>query len=241
MLSWKHIKLPALAAAVLSLAAASPCAAGTIAGPSSVRGNNPTYQGRGRIEMHNQSGLSNSYTPGVTDYRDFVSETTHASGADITAVGYQAYFRSTVNFDYTFDSLYDITSMALWNGGEATVNSSSFSGVTDGTTSLIAGVDRFDIYTSEDGSYNDATLIASYDNVELGRWGDPAYADVFDFNTTTQYIRFSGSTGNVNRNVSIREIIFEGSVAVSAVPEPNTFALFGVAVAGLAFVRRKKA
>lgn len=132
------------------------------------------------------------------------------------------------------------------NGGNGSTTSDLFVrlGGTDGTflagSNLVAGT-RYELlgYLSKSGNssgnYNTLSLwvnptaneIASLRGADITIKGDSGLSSI----TSAGY-----RTVNIDNGVSLNV----GDISVNAVPEPGSLALFGLAAAGLGFVRRRK-
>lgn len=204
---------------VMTLAAATAHATPILA-PVAVTASVPDYSSGFAIgNLINQSGLSASYTSGVTDFASFVASaklTASPSSSGGWASTTNNQFPVSINFD--LGGLKSVSRLALWND----------------TDSQALG--SFQVFSSADATYANLTSLGAFVGAtqQIG-----SLAQVFNFtDATTRYIRISGSpVVNVNGLLNIGEIAFEGSTAV---PEPTSIALLGLGLAGFAVTRRRK-
>ena len=172
----------------------------------------PTY-------LVNQSGLSATYTSGVTDFSSFVASTTA-----LTAVGYSfAASQTSGNIDFDLGSILSVDELALW-GREYNSNQN---------------VDAFKLYASSDSSFTSPTLIGSFVNNPTGNNDtvSAVKADVFSFGSvTTRYIRLEIDSNYGGGFTTLDEVAFEET----SVPEPATYGMLLVGGLLLAAGRRRK-
>ena len=121
--------------------------------------------------------------------------------------------------DYNLGALYTINRVALWNQ-DAGANQ---------------GIDSFDILTSNNSLFLGAVNVGAFNASDASR-----LVQTFSLASSTgQYVRLQ-----INSNhggaccVTLGEIAMDVRSAV--VPEPATFALLGIGLAGLGFARRKR-
>ena len=211
----------------IALSALTICAqsnAATIIGATSATINNDAL-GFGNIaDTYNQSGLSNSYTSGVTNFTSYISgDPTHTVGFQgsewFSAIG------SSASVTYDLGSVIGIRSLALWNEESS-------------------GIGMLSLFQSSDGvSFSSIGSFSPTDNPFDVSYG----AQVFDFSpTAARYVRFdmSGCPQEPSGfgSCAIGEVAFQ-SAQVASVPETATWGmmLFGFAAVGSAMRRRKRA
>lgn len=214
-----------LAAAILSggvLAGTAHAAAIISATGATINSGGPGF---GSItDTINQSGLSATYTSGVTDFATYLaSNPLHTS----TFGGFEWFSNqgsTSASVTYDLGSVKVIDALALWNEESS-------------------GIGLLDLLTSTDG-VNFSPLVSGLvptDHATL----DSYPADVFAFGSVSaQYVRFDMSRcpqPNIGSFAAcaIGEVAFrEGNLAV---PTPGGLALLGLGLAALAGVRRKVA
>lgn len=211
-------------AAVVSVMCAS-ASAGTIVSAigATINAGGPGF---GSItDTHNQNGLSANYVSGVTDFATFM-----ASGVTHTDVfaGFEWFSNvgnGTASVTYDLGAATNVTGMALWNEEAAGIGSLNLLYSTDNITftALASGLSPF--------------------NNPAG----PYRGEVFDFATVNaRFIRLNMSacpqpSGDSRAFCAIGEVAFDNAGASSDVPEPASLALFGLGLAGLASLRRRRA
>lgn len=206
-----------IAAALLVAGSAQ---AGTILAPTAVVGGNlgeyATQFDYGN--MLDQSGLSQNYISGSTDFGTFLSGPVKHTGADnLSWLSTFGKYSGFIVFD--LGAVFNVNQMVLWNGaGGVTASPSSF----NVSTSLTS---NFSV-SQAGGSFAGNMLYTG---------------TVYDLaNTSARFVRMdiAGNFGN-GCCVAIGDIAFDVTQA-AAVPEPGSLALLGLGVAGFAFSRRMK-
>lgn len=147
-----------------------------------------------------QSGLTENYISGVTDFDSFVI--TASSPTSVNNPIGSAILPLPISFDFNLGTNFFINAIALWN-------------VSGGTS-----IESLDLYTAKDVNFNTALFIGSYDSLN-----ENATANVIRFNTVdAQFVRII-VTDNINNSDITR--FEEFAVRGSPVPIPATLWLFG--------------
>lgn len=208
--------LVAPAAGVSLVAQAGPIISGTVADASAA------HSGWSPSHLLDQSGLSTTYTSGVTDFAAYLAGgPTHLGSSTSSAAGWFAPGPAWVVVD--FGSSIVLGDMILWNDND-------YQGVASFSVELADNVNM--IGATNLGMFNASYGPSGYDN------GTPAQAfDLLD--AVGRYARVNFLSAHQGPNINVGEIAF-GSTATS-VPEPGTLALFGFGLAGIGFMRRRRA
>ncbi len=191
--------------------------AGVIRQATQVISNDPTFLGNS-ANIINQSGLSATYTSGVTDFNSFVSGTTH-SGTNPQFTVWSVQGLLTATFD--LGASYDIDRLALWN----------FS-----ATSSLRG---FTLQASNTSNFSNFTDLGAF-SVNNGTFPNSP-AQTFTFTSTNaRYFRFINTSNGGTSTTGFSEIVF-GQTDSQAVPEPSTIlgSLVAIGVGGI-FKRKVK-
>jgi hypothetical protein len=179
--------------------------------------------GNSLSNLTNKSGLSATYTSGITDFDSYVSSTT--SNSTLSSSGWFSALNVKTGF-VTFDlgASYDVNALALWalspNNSNAVRNFSLYADTDANTSSL-------------------GTLLGNFSAVNASGTGIATQSQVFNFATTnTRYIQMNITSNAGGALSGLSEVAFRQAPA--AVPEPLT--ILGAATAaafGAAFKRRK--
>jgi len=165
----------------------------------------------------NRSGLSTSFTSGVTNFDAYALTNPTHSNLNINT---NHYFGGSPPFgviDYDLGAEYSISRLALWGA--------TFS----------ASVRDFDLIASVNSDFSGSTTLGSFTAAQNSN------LQQFTFSSTTaRYIRLDAINNHGGgSDTAIGEIAFRAT-SVAAVPEPATFTLLGMgAVSMLAFRRRR--
>ena len=165
-----------------------------------------------------QSGLSASYTPGVTDFTSFTSATTHLdSTASISWGTNQGSFGASTSVLFDLGVAQTVTEFAFWGD--------------DGTNTNNIG--SFTIDISNDPTFSTFTSLGG--GTGPGSNNNPVDAAVFDITDGTgRYVRLNANSYG-GPWVLIGEVAFGGGTGV---PEPSVGLLSGLAALGL--LRRRR-
>ncbi len=173
----------------------------------------------------NQSGLSSSYTSGVTDFTTFTTNTTSTGGG--SNVWVSATNTKTGNVDFNLGGSYDISAFAFW---PVNVNNSTYT------------FKDFTLLAADNSSFTGATTLGTYTAVK----NTDTHAQVFNFTATTAtYVRLeiTSNFGAVSTGFNEAAFAEVTTPPPPTVPEPSSFALLGLGGLGLALnaYRRRRA
>lgn len=199
-------------AALLLLALPAAGLAGVIVGASGVSSPQGSLLGAPLSNIINQSGLSATYTSGVTDFATFTASTTAAGLIGAGFTGTNSVGPQTFTFD--LGAVLSIGGIAVWN-------SSSVGRITD-----------FELYADTDGDATNGGLTALLPNTALGNGGGLSY--VFSFGpTSTQFVHFVGTGSVAPPNFfGLAEVAFD-QVRDGGVPEPGTLVMLSAGAIAL--------
>ncbi len=178
----------------------------------------------------NQSGLSQLYTSGVTDFETYVAaDPLHYQNSTPPNFAYSP-TTAPFNVDYALGGTYSVNQLVLWN--YPFPNS--------------AGLNQFEVYTSNDVAFVTETLVGSFtaaDNGFNAGFYNINHAEVFDLaDTNAAYVRIRAlSNYRGSGGVGFSEIAFGGDAVSQNVPEPAAPALVLVGLLALTGIRRRRA
>lgn len=219
----KHKKVATLAATLITFGSLAGGANGatTILDIASVTSGDATVFGTldqliDQSGLLDQSGLSATYTPGVTDFTSFTSTTTHVNNSPSDA---WATSGNSAVLIFDFGSSQTVSEFAFW--GDNGSNSSNI----DLFTIDISNDPGFAVFTSLGGGNGPLT------NSDLV---DAAVYDITD--GTGRYVRLSANNQG-GSFVILGEVAFAGT----AIPEPSSALLLGLSALGLVSRRKRTA
>ena len=171
-------------------------------------------------QIIDQSGLSSSYTSGVTDFATFTSSAT-TNNNNTTHIWSSSSGNTSGNIDFTLGGSYTISSFAVW----------TILGTSDPVANL--SLKDFTLLASDNSSFIGATTLGSF-TASKPDSSLTVNAQVFDFTATTaSYVRMEIANNYGGNFVRFNEVAF-GAQAPAAVPEPSSFVLLGLGGFGLA-------
>jgi hypothetical protein len=211
------LSIRAVSVCALVFLLSAPADAGFILQATGASTNMGSSNGTSPTNAINQSGLSAGYTSGVTDFDTYIAANPTNDGLNTNR-----WISNSIaigNFDFTLSGPVTIESFALWNNGAAT-----------------SSVRDFTLLAADNALFTNASTLGSFTAAQTST------PQVFTFAATSAtYVRMQ-ITSNYGFGLTIfREAAFEQQSV--AVPEPSSFALMGLGVAGLGFAahRRRKA
>jgi hypothetical protein len=169
----------------------------------------------------NKSGLSLTYTSGVTDFTTYIASNPAHNGGGTSAIwDSSGPNKITGVLDFDLGGPVTINALALWNrGGNSNQNAIGITLLGDDNAAF-SSPDTLGSYTADP---NTGPLTA-------------VLPDVFSFTpTTASFLRLQITSNNGGSNVVLGEVAFS-----QVVPEPSGLALTGLAVAGLLRSRRRQ-
>lgn len=170
-----------------------------------------------------QSGLSQTYTSGVTDFATFTSQATHIGLSNGSASWFSALGNRTGTLKFDLGSSQTIDGLALWNQHNLNTND-------------IKGFKLFD------GADN---LLGTYTALQ-GNAQDTIAAQVFAFTSvTTQFVTLEVVSNYGGQLVAIGEVAFRSATTTTtpptpSVPEPASGALAALALGAAVCTRRRR-
>lgn len=164
-----------------------------------------------------QSGLSDSYTAGVTDLNAYLaSAPTHDFGS-LSDV-WLSDFAPTGNFDFDLGGTVTLTSMVLWNDA----------------TGSPRRINTITLYADDNASFSSPTVIGLFTTNPNNGLASAVSPDIFNFAAVeASYIRMEITANNGNLDTRF------GEVAFGVVPEPSAALLAGVGTLFLLKRRRQ--
>lgn len=148
----------------------------------------------------------------------------HDVGTPTNGWAYLEFFDRPLDGTLTFDlgASYALDAMAVWNW----------------TAYGPFAVQNLTVQFSLDGlRYADAA--GTPDVLDATAEGQPNLAQLFSLDTTARYVRFHLTSSYGGDGFGLSEVMFSGTAATQAVPEPSTLLLAALALAGLGANRRR--
>ena len=202
--------LPCLALFALSAASAR---GDVIIDPVSVTSPQGNFSGLfALVNMINQSGLSATYTSGVTDFATFTATTTHSSPGS-TNSGFAAVSGEPQQFIFDLGSVMTISAIAFWD------------------TTNVGSVTEFQLFSDNDNSFSDGTTGQIGSTFNAIQTADPTPAQVFTFApVTTRFIDLNvlADAGGTDLVSGIGEIAFASPPARPFLSHPACFSVVWV-------------
>ncbi len=217
----KRAILLAVAFLAFATVTAAPTHAGAILGATSVTSPQGDFGGSAELaNIINQTGLSATYTSGITDFDTFTAATTHEDLSGTGFTGTESSGPQQFTFDLGLMSLID--GLAIWN------------------TASVGAITSFRVLYDTDADFGNGTSGELLGSTPLGAAGP---AQVFSFGSvSTRYIHVEGLTSLEPPDYyGLGEVAFR-SAGVSPIPEPSTLISGGIAVGlmAVAGLRRRR-
>ncbi|WP_198264803.1 PEP-CTERM sorting domain-containing protein [sulfur-oxidizing endosymbiont of Gigantopelta aegis] len=223
------MKIKRLLTFIVFFSVASTAGATVIRGAESVSNTvSKVAAGYGVINTINQSGLSDNYNNGITDFDTFTNSVTGASHI-YSAENNEWYSEldATETIDYYLGRVFTVDKIAIWNEDWYGISSVSIFASNDASFTNILSLGNFSVLN---GDLTDNAKNVNY------------FADVLSFTAVNaSYIRleltgvtYTDQNGNAFTYTSM------GEVAFSVIPEPSSLALLAFGLVGVGFTRKKK-
>ena len=160
----------AITASLLLLVGAASAQAAFVTGAVSISSPQGAHPNHDLFNIINQSGLSATYTSGVTDFDVFAATTT---GSGLSGSGFtNTSSRGPQQFTFDLGALYTIDAIALWNSGSS------------------GSITRFEVYSDTDADFGNGTSGLLLAPAALSTSTAPA--QVFGFTATdTQFVHIN--------------------------------------------------
>ena len=172
-----------------------------------------------------QSGLSDSFTSGVTNFDSYISSNPRANTTGNQNHFFSSSGNTTGQMDFDLGDTFSIERLALWNIGGST----------------ISNLNSFTVFTSETLDFSSATNAGTFSaHNTTSRAIVPV--QVFDLtDSEARYVRMQINSNHGHANFTgFAELAFDVSAATTSIPEPSSATMLFGFVSCLTFRRRRR-
>lgn len=159
-----------------------------------------------------------AYTSGVTDHATYLAANPLAAVSGTVITSYSAFFLTpALVLDFDLGVIWDVTDIVLWNAPQSA-----------------AHIDSFSVSISLNSDFSVSTSLGTFSSTPSSTY--PMVAESFAANSPAlgRYVRITSTSSHAERTL-LGEVAFAGT----AVPEPSSALLAGVAVSAFLLRRRK--
>ncbi len=200
-------------AAMLAFAGSVPAFSGTILSPAAVDGNTLGTAGGSTSHLIDQSGLSQNFISGVTDFETYISlgPTSAVVSASTGWASSPGTFGGYLQFD--LGANYALSGFVLW------------------TQNTILAVNSFTLSVASDASFTSGVT-----NLGTFSAAEGLNAQTYAFTGEGEFVRMQINSSHGATSVNLGEVAFDATL----IPEPGSLLLLGMAWAGIGAAGRRR-